>query len=191
MDPALAGPTRAPAVAVAVAAACLLGAEGIHTAVIAEHFTEWWAEGAFFLALSLVEGGLAAALLLAPARPTCQAAVLASVGTVAVWAWSRTTGLPIGPEAGYPEPVGRADTVATLLEALTALALAPASLRHPSRPRPPVLGSRTNRSGVAAAAVAAIALTVAFGLAGADDHTHAQGHAAPAPINVAATAGHR
>jgi hypothetical protein len=189
MDAALARPTRAPAVAVAVAAACLLGAEGIHTAVIAEHFTEWWAEGVFFLALSVVEGGLAAALLLAPARPTRQAAVLASVGTIAVWAWSRTTGLPIGPEAGYPEPVGRADTVATLLEALTALALAPASLRHPSRTRPPVLGSRTNRSTVAA--VAAIALTAAFGLAGADDHTHAQAHAAPAPINVAAAAGHR
>jgi hypothetical protein len=189
MDAALARPTRAPAVAVAVAAACLLGAEGIHTAVIAEHFTAWWAEGAFFLALSVVEGGLAAALLLAPGRPTCQAAVLASVGTIAVWAWSRTTGLPIGPEAGYPEPVGRADTVATLLEALTALALAPAILRHPSRTRPPVLGSRTSRS--TAAAVAAIALTAAFGLAGADDHTHAQGHAAPAPINVAATAGHR
>jgi hypothetical protein len=189
MDAAVARPTRAPAVAVTVAAACLLGADAIHTAVIAEHFTEWWAEGAFFLALSVVEGGLAAALLLAPARPTCQAAVLASVGTIAVWAWSRTTGLPIGPEAGYPEAVGRADTVATLLEALTALALAPASVRHPSRTRPPVLGSRTHRSTVAV--VAAIALTTAIGLAGADDHTHAHGHAAPAPINVAAAAGHR
>jgi hypothetical protein len=186
MDAALARPARTPAVA--VAAACLLGAEGIHTAVIAEHFTEWWAEGAFFLVLSVLEGALAAALLLAPGRPTCRAAVLASIATIAVWAWSRTTGLPIGPDAGYPEPVGRADTIATLLEALTALALAPAILRHPRPTGPPVLGSRPPRT--TAAAVAAVALTTAFGLAGADNHTHQQGHAAPAPINVVATAGH-
>jgi hypothetical protein len=189
MDATLAGPTRAPTVAIAVAAACLLGAEGIHTAVIAEHFTEWWAEGVFFLVLSMLEGGLAAGLLLAPARPTCQAAVLASLATIAVWAWSRTTGLPIGPEAGYPEPVGRADTVATLLEALTALALAPALLRHRRPTHPPLLGSRTHRS--TAAAVAAIALTTAIGLAGADDHTDHTGQPPPAPINVAATASHR
>src|SRR3954468_14827726 len=100
MDPALARPNRAPATTIVVAAACLLGAEGIHTAVIAEHFTEWWAEGAFFLALSIVEGALAAALLLATGRRTCQAAVLASIATIAVWAWSRTTGLPVGPDAG-------------------------------------------------------------------------------------------
>jgi hypothetical protein len=189
MDAARDRPTRAPSIAIAVAVACLLGAEGIHTAVIAEHYAEWWAEGLFFLVLSMIEGGLAATLLLAPARPACQAAALASLATIAVWAWSRTTGLPIGPEAGYPEPVGRADTIATLLEALTALALAPAILRGPSRTRPPVLGSRTHRS--TAAAVAAIAVTAAFGLAGADDHTHDPTHTPPAPINVAFTAGHR
>jgi hypothetical protein len=183
MDAAVARPTRAPAVAVAVA--CLLGADAIHTAVIAEHFTEWWAEGAFFVALSVVEGGLAAALLLGPARPTCQAAVLASVGTIAVWAWSRTTGLPIGPEAGYPEPVGRADVVATLLEAITALALVPVILPNRLATRPPVGVGCARRS--IAAAVAAIALTTAFGLAGANDHTHHTDHPPAAPINVAAT----
>ena len=189
MDAALAGPARAPAraptVAIAVAAACLLGAEGIHTAVIAEHFTEWWAEGVFFLALSVLEGGLAAALLLTPARPACQAAVVTSIATIAVWAWSRTTGLPIGPEAGYPEPVGRADVVATLLEALTAVALAPAILRNRLATRPP-LGVRRMRR-FTAAAVAAIGLITGFGLAGADDHTHDTGHSPAAPINGAAS----
>jgi hypothetical protein len=97
MDAARDRPTRAPSIAIAVAAACLLGAEGIHTAVIAEHYAEWWAEGLFFLVLSVIEGGLAATLLLAPARRACQAAALASLATIAVWAWSRTTGLPIGP----------------------------------------------------------------------------------------------
>jgi hypothetical protein len=180
---------RTPAALIPVAAACLLGTEGIHTAVIAEHFTEWWAEGVFFAALSVLEGALAAALLLAPTRRTCPAAVLASIATIALWAWSRTTGLPLGPDAGYPEPVGRADVVATLLEALTAIALAPAIVRHRRPTRPPLLASRNRRSN--AAAVAAIALATAFAVAGADDHTHDTGHAAPAPINTAATAGHR
>src|SRR3954468_703 len=181
MDPALARPTRAPATTIVLAAACLLGAEGIHTAVIAPHFAEWWAEGAFFLALSVLEGALAAALLLAPSRTVSQAAVLASLATIAVWAWSRTTGLPIGPEAGYPEAVGRADTIATLLEALTALALVPLILPDP-RPRQPArLERRPHRS--ARAAVAGVALITAFGLAGADNHTHEQRNAASAPIN--------
>src|SRR3954454_18386321 len=134
MDPALARPTRDPATQTVRPAACLLGAEGIHTAVIAPHFAEWWAEGAFFLALSVLEGALAAALLLAPSRTVSQAAVLASLATIAVWAWSRTTGLPIGPEAGYPDAAGRADTTAPLLGALPALAPTPVIL-HPLRGR--------------------------------------------------------
>jgi hypothetical protein len=182
MDAARDRPTRAPSIAIAVAATCLLGAEGIHTAVIAEHYAEWWAEGLFFLVLSVIEGGLAATLLLAPARPACQAAALASLITIAVWAWSRTTGLPIGPEAGYPEPVGRADSVATLLEALTALALAPAALRSGLVPHPPPPPSRYRST---AAALVAVALATAFGLAGANHHTHDPAHAAPTPINVA------
>src|SRR3954467_4824364 len=180
MDPALARPTRAPATTIVLAAACPLGAEGIHTAVIAPHFAEWWAEGAFFLALSVLEGALAAALLLAPSRTVSQAAVLASLATIAVWAWSRTTGLPIGPEAGYPEAVGRADTIPTLLDALTALALAPVIPQTP-RGMPPVplhplrglprfpLTAAAPRS--TKAAVAAVALVTAFGLLGADNHT--------------------
>jgi hypothetical protein len=185
MDAAQDRPGLVPAGAVAVAAACLLGAEGIHTAVIAEHFREWWAEGAFFFVLSLLEGGLAVVLLLAPSRRPCQAAVLLSLATIAVWAWSRTTGLPLGPEAGYPEAVGRADAVATSLEAVTALALAPAVLR-------PTSGwLRAGRPRITAAAVAVIALTTGFGLAGGDNHAGHIGQAPPAPINVAPAPAHR
>jgi hypothetical protein len=187
VDAALARPAHAPRFAITVAAACLLGAEAIHTAVISAHFREWWAEGVFFFALSVLEGALAAALLLTRARRPCLAAALLSVGTIAVWAWSRTIGLPLGPEAGYPEPVGRADSVATLLEALTALALAPAVLRPKRAPRAPLANRhRARRSTLAAAA--AIALATAYGVAAADDHSHA-GQTAPAPINVAASAG--
>jgi hypothetical protein len=53
------------------------------------------------------------------------AGIFVSVGVIAVWAVSRTAGLPLGPEAGSPEPVGFADVGATLDElALVILAAA-------------------------------------------------------------------
>jgi hypothetical protein len=42
--------------------------------------------------------------------------VLVNVGAVLVWATSRTIGLPIGPEAGLPEPVGFPDLLASSFE---------------------------------------------------------------------------
>jgi hypothetical protein len=186
VDAALARPAQIPRFAIGVAVACLLGAEAVHTAVISAHFREWWAEGVFFFALSVLEGALAAALLLTRARRPCLAAAGVSLATIAVWAWSRTTGLPLGPEAGYPEPVGRADSVATILEALTALALAPVLLRPQDAARAP-LAVRHRSHRATAAAAAAIALATAYAVAGADDHSDA-GHRPPAPINVAASA---
>ncbi|MEA2246761.1 MAG: hypothetical protein QOH46_1290 [Solirubrobacteraceae bacterium] len=170
MDPVLGRNATMPALAAATAAACLLGAEAIHTAVIADHYSEWWAEGVFFFALSVLEGGLAVALVLAPGGRVCLAAVAVSVATIGVWVWSRTIGVPLGPGAGYQEPVGRADAVATLLESLTVLVLAPAAVRRPRPPRP--AGRRGARLRPAAAAALAVALVTAFGLHGAGDHAH-------------------
>jgi hypothetical protein len=188
VDAAPARPAHAPRLAITVAAAGLLGAEAIHTAVMSEHFRQWWAEGVFFFALRVLEGGLAAALLLTRSRRPCAAALMVSVATIAVWSWSRTTGVPIGPEAAHPEPVGGPDVVATALEALTALALGPVVLR-PKRGAPAPVANRDHarRSTIAAAAAAAVALATAYGVAAADDHADA-GHAAPAPINVEGTA---
>jgi hypothetical protein len=178
-----------PRFALAVAAAGLLGAEAIHTAVISAHFREWWAEGVFFFALSVLEGALAAAILFTRLRAPCLVAVLLSLATIAVWAWSRTIGLPLGPEAGYPEPVARADTVATALEALTVLALVPAVVRPPRAASAPLADRPRARRSTLVATVA-IVLATAYGVAAADEHSHA-GQAAPTPINVAAGAGER
>jgi|SRR5947209_20583595 len=41
------------------------------------------------------------------------AGVVLCLGVVVVWALSRTTGLPIGPEPWQREPVGAADLIAT------------------------------------------------------------------------------
>src|SRR4051812_45740268 len=110
--------SRRPAVAdltVVTAAACLIGSELIHTIVLPEHLREWWAAGVFFAVLSMLEGGLAAAVLFAPSRRVWHGALALSLATLAVWAWSRTAGLPIGPDPWTPEPVGSADVAATVL----------------------------------------------------------------------------
>jgi hypothetical protein len=160
--------TTGPAVATAVA--CLFGAQAIHTAVIAGHYREWWAEGVFFFGLGLLEGGLAAMLLLAPGRRAAGATVALSVATVALWAWSRTVGVPLGPAAGYVEPVGRADVVASLLEVATAIVLAPAALGA-SQPAG-AADARGHGARRAAAAAAAVALLTVVGVTGAAGHAH-------------------
>jgi hypothetical protein len=103
------------------AIAALFGAEMIHVAVMNAHFTEWVGAGAFFLVISVVEGMLAAGLLVVPSRRLCLVAAAISLATVAVWAVSRTTGLPFGPAAGVPERIGRADSVSTLFEMAAAV----------------------------------------------------------------------
>jgi len=109
-----------------VLAAGLLGAAVIHAAVVPEHFDGWWAAGTFFVVLALAEVAAAAAVLArsrAVRTPALLAAVVVSAGPLLVWAVSRTSGLPFGPEAFEPEAVGVADVLSCALE-LTTLVIA-------------------------------------------------------------------
>ena len=109
-----------------VLAASLVGASAIHAAVIPSHLEEWWAAGAFFLVLATAELAAANAVVAprAGARaPALLAAITVSIVPLAVWWVSRTVGLPFGPEAGEPEPIGVADAMACVLE-LVGLAIA-------------------------------------------------------------------
>jgi len=83
------------------------------------------AAGITFVTLAVAQAALGVAALAVTDRRLYAAAIVVSVATIALWAGSRTIGLPIGPEVGEPEPVGRADLTATLLEAATVLAAAP------------------------------------------------------------------
>jgi len=87
------------------------------------HFHEWVAAGIFFLAISVIEGLLAAALIVLPSRRLCLIAATVSLATMAVWAVSRGTGLPLGPAAGVPEATGLADSASTLFELASAACL--------------------------------------------------------------------
>ena len=112
-------------------AAGLIGAAAIHAAVVPEHLTEWGPAGAFFIALVGAELTIAAALTRAHPQPrVLLAAAAASIGPLALWLYSRTAGIPFGPGAGTPEPLGLADLAASALEATTLLIALTLLRRH-------------------------------------------------------------
>ena len=100
----------------------LMGSAAVHAAVAPEHLTEWAAAGVFFIALAAVELGLAVLLIVRPVPAVLLGSALASICPLVLWLYSRTAGMPFGPEAGSPEPVGLPDGAACLLEIGTLLA---------------------------------------------------------------------
>jgi len=120
----------------------LTGAAVIHSAVVAEHLDEWPAAGWFFLALVAAELVVAGLIL---GRVRERAALLAagalSVVPLVAWLWSRTAGLPFGPEPGVAEAVGVADVLACVLEVGTLLAVW--ALLEPGRLARPALSAHT------------------------------------------------
>jgi hypothetical protein len=138
----------------------ILCAGAIHASVVEEHYREWAVEGLFFVALALVEALLAVAIATGPRMGTYRAAIALSLAAVALWTVSRTLGVPVGPEPWVPEPVGRADAVATLLELTTAAALAPLVLPVPG---PAATGVAVALVGLAGLAVTAFALAPGAG----------------------------
>jgi hypothetical protein len=112
-------------VRVAVAIACLLGAQFLHWSVIDQHAREWTAAGNFFFVLAFVEGVMTV-LVIARLRPWVAAAGIAvSVVPVVIWAWDRTLGLPFGPTKGIRGTIGRSDVLSVVFEVLTIVALWP------------------------------------------------------------------
>ncbi len=137
----------------------LVGSAAVHAAVIPEHLAEWSLAGLFFVALTAAEL-LVAVLVLWRVPATAGLVALVSVGPLLLWGWSRSVGLPFGPEPFEAEAVGLADCAACLLELATLvgavlLAWTPRRFRRTSRSAHPV------RLGV----VALVAVT-AVGLGG-------------------------
>jgi hypothetical protein len=113
--------------------ALLLGAlawaAGIMHAVASEqHLEEWPLAAAFFAVLMTAQLALGAWLWARPGRGTLILATAGSLAVVALWAVSRTTGLPFGPEAGHPEAVGVLDAM-TVADEIALAACAVAVLR--------------------------------------------------------------
>ncbi|HEX4698726.1 MAG TPA: hypothetical protein VH857_05105 [Actinomycetes bacterium] len=93
-----------------------LGAGLIHLAVVQEHFDEWWLYGTFFLAVGVAQIIWAVVALAKDNPPWRLLTAWCNVAIVVLWAVTRTTGLPIGPEPGQAEAVGRADVLCGVLE---------------------------------------------------------------------------
>jgi hypothetical protein len=135
------------------------GAAVIHFAVIAQHLDEWWLTGVFFIAVAVFQLVWALLVVLRPSVLVYLAGAIVNTLVVVTWIVSRTTGVPVGPEAGEAEPVGFPDVLATAFEVLlVVLALVLISQpRDRLRVQRPVVGWPL---GVTAAALTALALAI-------------------------------
>ena len=91
---------------------------GVHLAVVQEHFSEYRLFSIFFAVLAVAQLAWAC---VAPLKSRGSLYALAAIGNLLVillWIWSRTAGLPIGPEPNHPEPVGFADATCSAMEGL-------------------------------------------------------------------------
>ncbi|MGH2513231.1 MAG: hypothetical protein ACRDGQ_11150 [Candidatus Limnocylindrales bacterium] len=122
-------------------AAASAGAALIHAGVCPEHFHESAAFGVFFLIACIVQLVWSAQILRRPSAALMALGVAGNACLVLLWLYTRTIGLPIGPEAGRPETWGVLDVLASSLEvAVIVLALkggrAPAASADRRAPAP-------------------------------------------------------
>jgi hypothetical protein len=140
------------------AAVLVGGAAAIHLGVAGVHLGESWPLGVSFLVLAAFQ----AVWMLRCWQPVHSgwlvAGAIVNAGVVALWALSRTVGLPVGPDPGQSEAVGFADLTASAFEGLavgvTVLLLVRDRRRFAARP----VGRRTATAVVAG--VAAVVMTM-------------------------------
>jgi hypothetical protein len=145
------------------------GAATIHFAVIAQHLQKYWLFGSFFIAVAIAQLAWAMLVLFRPSPAVYLAGLVGNAAVAATWVVSRTTGLPLGPEPGAPEPVGTADSVATTFEVLIAAGTLLLLLRMTPGRRP--LARFTAATAVATLAAIGLTALSLLSLADAPDHT--------------------
>ncbi|MEV0428219.1 hypothetical protein [Micromonospora sp. NPDC050495] len=119
----------------AIAAGCSVLAGLIHYGVVPEHRSEWVGYGVFFTLIGAFQLIWAAAVWTVRRPWLVSLGVVVNAAAIALWAVSRTAGLPFGPETGEPEAVGVIDTLCVLAEGV-ALTVAVAMLWGAIRRRP-------------------------------------------------------
>lgn len=118
-----------------IAVALLLFAQGlVHLGQAPGHFDEYAPFGVLFLLAGTAQIGCAWATLARPQGRLFLGAAVGTVGLIATWFWSRLSGLPVGPHAGYPEVPGMLDMVTTLSEIVTVVLLL-FLVRAPRKPK--------------------------------------------------------
>lgn len=135
-------------------AALSVGAAAVHFSVMGPHFAEWWAYGAFFAVAAWLQVGWGIALIAGVrSRALIGLGAVGQIGIVVLWAVTRTTGLPFGPDILVPEQVGAADVASVVFEVLAGLVAVALLLS--------AVGSRRVGRGPATALVVALAVGVA------------------------------
>jgi hypothetical protein len=126
-----------------------LGAGLVHLAVVQEHLAEWWVYGAFFAVAGAAQILWGLGALARDRAPLTRLVVAGNLALVALWAITRTVGLPIGPEPWTAEAAGRADVLCVVLELGTVLALV-ATTRTRSRMARATAVPTSHRGGLSA-----------------------------------------
>jgi hypothetical protein len=98
-------------------AAASAGAAAIHFTVISPHFEEYEPFGVFFAVVAWFQAIWAVAIAQSDREGLRVAGAIVNAALIGIWLWSRTLGLPIGPEPRV-EDVGPADVLATTFEGL-------------------------------------------------------------------------
>ena|SRR2546427_3097427 len=94
----------------------------IHVGAAVDHFDEFPLYALVFGALAAAQIAWAAMLLRRPARTLLLLGCAFNLAVIAVWISSRTVGVPIAPRPWVPEPVGVADLIETVGEAVIVIA---------------------------------------------------------------------
>jgi hypothetical protein len=115
-----------------ICAALAWAAGLIHAVAAIQHVNEYVPFALFFALVAPAQFAWGAALYRRPGRRLLLAGALGSLAVAALWVVSRTSGLPLGPEAWEPESVGLVDATATAAELVLA-AIALAHLLAPAR----------------------------------------------------------
>jgi hypothetical protein len=172
-------PQRVPQAAAehSIAARCLLaallvGPAVIHFGMIPSHSSESLVEAVGFAVAGWLGVLLAIGFIARPAARLVTVAAVLNFGMAAIWAVSRTSGLPFGAHAGHPEAATAIDMFSTAMEIAAALLCVGLMIR-------PTLGRRAGNVGKGLAAVVATfaiaGSSVALASPSARDHA-AHGH---------------
>ena len=103
-----------PALRVAAAASVLAGL--IHFMAVPEHRSEWQAAAVFFTVLGAFQIVWGVAALNEDRRWILRFGVVVNVAVILLWAISRTSGLPFGPDPGQAEDVDVLSVACVLAE---------------------------------------------------------------------------
>jgi hypothetical protein len=89
----------------------------IHAAEISSHLEQYWLFGLLFALAACLQALWMASVWREPLNGRLLVlGALLNIGLIVAWAISRTTGLPFGPGAGQPEPVGVIDVISKMDE---------------------------------------------------------------------------